>query len=230
MKVLKYLTIAFALTLGLASCNDDEGYSLDKYWLSIATVNDLEEGDNSYYLTLDDGTNLHIAAPINPYKPKTKRVFANYTILGELEGDYQYAVRLNGIQSILTKDVIYIDPANEVKQDSIGFDPIKVISMKEGGGYINIKFAYNTGGVNSHMVNLVSDKEDLSAGGSDVIKLQFRHNQNGDPEKYPADGWVCFDLAPYKAAATGNEITFEISSVDFDGSTVTKTIKYKIGA
>lgn len=226
MKVLKYLPIVFALTLGLISCNDDEGYSLDKFWISMATVNDLDEEGNGYYLTLDDGTNLHIAAPLNPYKPKTKRIFANYTILGELTGDYQYAIRLNGVQSILTKDIIFVEPEDELAQDSIANDPIKVISMKEGGGYLNIKFAYNAGGVYAHMVNLVSDQEDLGVG-SDVVKLQFRHNQKNDPERYPAEGWVCFDLAPYKEGATGNEVTFEISSVDFGGSTVTKTIKYK---
>lgn len=219
--------LVFALTLGLASCNDDEGYSLDKYWVSIATVNDVEGNGDNFYLTLDDGTNLHIAAPLNPYKPKTKRIFANYTILGELEGDYKYAVRLNGIQSILTKDVIYIAPNDTHKQDSIGDNKIKVISMKEGGGYLNIKFGYNAGGEKPHLINLVSDQQDLSAG-SDLVKLQFRHNQNGDPERYPAEGWVCFDLAPYKNAATGDEITFEISSLDFNGDTVTKTIKYKI--
>lgn len=226
MKVLKYLTFVLTITLGLASCSDDEGYSLDKYWVSIATVNDLGGEGNGYYLTLDDGTNLQIAAPLNPYKPKTKRVFADYTILGELTGDYQYAIRLNKVQSILTKDVIFADPANEQVQDSIANDPIKVISMKEGGGFLNIKFAYNGGGVYAHMVNLVSEQEDLGVN-SDVVKLQFRHNQKNDPERYPIEGWVCFDLAPYKEAATGNEVTLEISSVDLEGSTITKTIKYK---
>ena len=185
MKRFKYLALIFVFTLGLVSCDDNDGYSLDKQWLSMATVNDLGGDAGSYYLTLDDGTKLHIAAPLNPYKPKTKRVWANYTLLGELDGDYDYAVKLNGIQSILTKDPIYIDPDDQEKQDSIGSDPVKVISMKEGGGYLNVKFGYNAGGDKSHFISLVSAEPDLGTG-QDVIKLEFRHNQNGDPERYPA--------------------------------------------
>lgn len=224
MRIFRYVILFLALAFVVASCNDDDDYSLDKYWLDMATVNDLTEDEAGFYLTLDDGTNLFIASPLNVYKPKTKRVFANYTILGDLDGDYDYAIRLNGIQGVLTKDIIYINPTDDHKQDSIGKDPIKILSMKEGGGYLNVKFEYNGGGEKSHFISVVSDDEDLSVGDA-VVKLELRHNQNGDPQRYPASSWACFDLKPYQI--DGKETTFEISALDFDGTTVTKTIKYK---
>ncbi len=223
IKLFSLLVLSSILTLGFISCNDDD-YSMDKYWRSFATVNKID--DNTYDFTLDNGDRLWVAAPIGlNLKPKYKRAIIDYTILSDKQGEYDHYIKLNGFYDVLTKDVIYIAPDNQVKQDSIGNSPIEIVSIDEGGGYLNINFKYNAGGVNAHLVNLVSASPDLSKN-DDVVALEFRHNQNNDPERYPVVGYVCFDLSPYKIEGR-NSVKFEISVKGFDGALHKYNIEYK---
>lgn len=223
VKLFSALFFCSVLSLVFASC-DDDGYSLDKYWESMVTVNKI--GDNTYDFTLDDGKKLWIAAPVGlNLKPKYDRAIINYTILSDEFEGYDHAVKLNGIYDVLTKGVIYISPDNKAEQDSIGYDPIKVHGIWEGGDYLNIFFGINTGGTISHMLNLVSAEPDKSVN-EDIVKLEFRHNKMTDPELYPANGYVSFSLAPYKIAGR-EKITIEINWTDYSGDKKTKTIEYK---
>lgn len=219
--------LGFVLTAGFSSCSDDDGYSLDKYWVSMVTVNKV--GENTYDFTLDNGKKLWIAAPVGlNLKPKYNRAIINYTILSDQYQGYDHAIRLNGYSDVLTKGVIYIPSEDQAKQDSIGHNPIKVHSAWASGGYLNIYFGYNNGGTTAHMLNLVSAQPDLSVSG-DVVKLEFRHNQRQDPEHYPVSGYVSFNLEPYLIEGR-DKVTFEITWVDFGGQTKTNTIEYKYGA
>lgn len=211
------------ITMGFTSCLDDDDYSLDKYWVSMATVNKVSEG--VYDFTLDDGSRLWIAAPVGlNLKPKYDRAIIDYTILSDKQGDYDHYIRLNSFYSILTKKPVYIPEDNEEKQDSIGFDPIKIHSIWTGGGYLNISFEYKAGGSNSHMLNLVSSAPDLSVG-DDFVKLEFRHNNNGSPANYPVDGYVCFDLSPYMTEGR-DKVIFEVSAKNYDGETKIYKVEY----
>ncbi|MFT4222762.1 NigD-like protein [Dysgonomonas sp.] len=218
-----FLMISSLLALGFVSCADD-GYSLDKYWRSIATINKI--GDNTYDFTLDNGEKLWIAAPVGlNLNPKNKRAIINYTILSDTQNGYDHYVRLNGLSEVLTKDIIYIAPDDEIKQDSIGRNPVKVYSVWEGGDYLNIFFGFNIGGVESHMINLVSSEPNISKD-EDIVKLEFRHNQKSDPEHYPSKSYVSFSLAPYKVAGR-DEVMIELIWKDFSGETKTYKIEYK---
>jgi len=226
IKLFSLLLFLSVLGLGVTSCNDDEGYSLDKYWEDIVTVNKI--GENTYDFTMDDGTKLWVAAPAGlNLKPKYDRAIINYTILSDKEGIYDHYVRLNGFYDVLTKKPVYIAEGDKVKQDSIGHDPIKVHAIWDGGDYLNIYFGFNVSGSEAHMLNLVSDQENLSIN-DDVVKLEFRHNRKNVniPDKYTTNGYVSFNLEPYKIEGR-NKVTFEISWKDFGGKTESKTIEYK---
>lgn len=225
MKLFSALILSSVLTLGFSSCLDDDGYSLGNYWEDIVTVKKID--DNTYSFVRDNGDKLWVAAPVGlNLKPKYDRAIINYTILSDAKDGYDHYIRLNDYYDVLTKGVIYIAPDDQVKQDSIGYDPIKVYSVWEGGGYLNINFGYNTGEKEPHMINMVSAEPDLSVD-KDVVKLEFRHNINGDePSRYPVKGYVSFDLTPYKIAGR-DKVTFEITSKDFGGETKTFKIEYK---
>lgn len=218
------MSMSALLVLGFTSCGDDEGYSLDKYWRSIATINKI--GDNTYDFTLDSGEKLWVAAPVGlNIDPRNKRAIINYTILSDAQNGYDHYIKLNGLSEVLTKDIIYIAPDDKIKQDSIGHSPVKVFSVWEGGGYLNISFGFNVGGVESHMINLVSAEPDFLKD-EDVVKLEFRHNQKNDTEHYPSKSYVSFDLSPYKVE--GREgVTIELIWKDFNGETKTYKIEYK---
>jgi len=223
IKLFTILILFSVLVLGFASCNDD-GYSLDKYWRSVVTVNKI--GDNTYDFTLDNGKKLWVAAPVGlNLNPKYDRAIINYTILSDKQGEYDHYIKLNAFTNVLTKDVIYVASGDQVKQDSIGCDPVKIHSVWEGGGYLNIYFGFNSDGVSDHMLNLVSAEPDLSKE-DDVVKLEFRHNKSDDQERYPTTGYVSFDLSPYKINGR-SKVTFVLVWKDFDGETKTYEIEYK---
>lgn len=217
------LTIAW----GLISC-DSDGYSLDDMYVSIATVETSENGLGRVF-TLDGGTTLYAAASATNYKPKNERVLINYTILGDNYSGYDHAIKLNYyMQDILTKPIIYIPQDDQEKQDSIGYNQIKVETIVARAGFITIECGYNMGGKDAHMLNLVALSEAREQKGDEPIKLQFRHNI-GDDEELFGSGlmFVCFKLDDYIAANEGrNDITFEISYEDYSGETQTKSLKY----
>ena len=106
MKKRRLLKLVFCVAFAFLLACDDDGYSLDKAWYSIATVNPLS--DNAYSLTLDNGTTLWPAATDIPwYEPKTKRrVQVIYTILSDNFQGYSHAVKILDIQNILTKEIV----------------------------------------------------------------------------------------------------------------------------
>lgn len=223
-KYLKHFLVLAVLfvVVGFSSCSDlDEDFA---DWAFIVTVNEIEKG--KYDFTLDNGERVWAASPENiNLKPKYDRAIIFYSLLDEKKEGYDQVVKLYRFYDVLTKGPIYIPSDDKVKQDSIGNDYIKVHSMWEGGDYLNISFGYNAAGEEAHMVNLVSEESDMGVG-KDKVKLQFRHNKNGDHERYPAEGYVSFDLSPYKLEGR-SKVDLEISWIDFGGQEKTKTIEYE---
>lgn len=187
----KYLTLILLPAVLLISCNDDDGYSLDKFWVSIATVEN-PDNDPFFYLQLDDENKLKIAATnYYNYRPGTgQRIIANYTILNDKPSGsfYQHDVKLNDAYNILTKDIFNITPET---QDSIGNDAIGIKDMWIGNNYLNIQFYY--GGYNKiHFINLI--KDDSKDYNDNKTHLEFRHNAYNDEERYRHSGIVSFNL------------------------------------
>lgn len=188
----KYVLIFLALPfLALTSCNDNDGYSLNKFWIGMATVENTANS-NAFFLRSDNNNLLWVGATGIPgYRPRTgQRVIANYTILSDGNGNYQHDVRLNNAYNVLTKEIFNVTPAT---QDSIGNDPIGINDMWIGGNYLNVEFFY--GGQNRrHFINLVSDASKAYNDGR--IHLEFRHNAYDDPATYRFNGIASFHLAP----------------------------------
>lgn len=218
------------LTYSLSSCSDDDGYSLNDLYGSLVTVHADTDGYAESF-TLDNGETMFVAATSTAYKPKNERAVISYTILGEKYSGYDYAIKLNGyFEDVLTKPIVYIPEDDDVLQDSIGHDKIKVYSIWAREGYINIRFGYNMAGKDQHMLNLVALDENKVQQGAEPIKLQFRHNKHNDREDYASGNMhVSFKLNEYIAANAGSkELTFEVSWVEYDGVEKTEVLKYSL--
>lgn len=216
------------LVLGISSCsdNDNEGYQFTR---KLATVLVDEKGYAESFV-LDNGKTLVVTSPASlHYKPAYERMIIDYDILDKDVAGYDNSIHLYRGYDVLTKPVIYIPEDNIELQDSIGYDKIKVFSVWASSDYINIGFGYNTSGTGyTHMLNLVSDTEDLVQNGDEPIRLQFRHNAHKDPELYGSgEMYVCFKLDDYIKENEGkrDELTFEISWEEYSGSTKTETVK-----
>lgn len=225
MKILKYifaLFISASVILAFTSCNDD-GYSLDDFTVALATVNSVGAESDGYFLTLDDGTTLWPAASNGVYVPEVgERVIVNYTVLSDKQGQYDHFVKINGMQEILTKDVVDLTAENK---DEIGNDPIKILDLWTGDNFLNIHFRINIGGSKTHTINLVRNKLNV-ADGDEAIELEFRHNKNGDEEKYRLNNYAAFNLRSLQVAGR-DSIKLIIKVQDYDNEVKTYPVTYK---
>jgi hypothetical protein len=180
------------IVFALNSCNDDDkGYSLGDLYGSIATVRPLSEDSGSYSLTLDDGTSLWPAANYVPwYKPKeNQRVIVYYTLLSEKFQQFDYAVLLRNIGEVLTKYPAE-NLGKEANDEKYGTDPVKIVDMWIGDGYLNIKFGFNYGGAAKHFINLIQ-REDTDT----PYSFEFRHHAYNDASYTVKQGLVAFNLS-----------------------------------
>ena len=237
MKTTKFLLMSLCAALimsGAVSCSkDDSGYSLGRVWRSVVTVDPIGKG-GTYSLTLDDGTRLWPAGTEIPfYRPTTRhRALAYYTILSDTFQGYDHAILMRGIRDILTKPFIESDMLSTSKtSDDFGSDPISVIDIWYGDGYINVHFGANHGGTKRHLVNLVQ----VSQSGIPPYVFEFRHNAFGDPPRYGRRAFVAFDMAKLKFPA-GSDSTVTVRVKTFGGEkrykivcrrSVDKTIPYE---
>jgi len=220
MKKKIFMKTAFCIALAaclLNACDESEGYSLGDAWYSVATVNPLSE--DIYSLTLDDGTTLWPAATDVPwYKPiHRQRALAVYTLLSDEFQGYDHAVKVLDIQNILTKTIA--KDLGEENDAEYGNDPVEILNMWIGDGYLNVEFSFGNGGTGIvHYINLLrTDSVDSP------YAFEFRHNAYGDATAYAQKGIVAFDLAEILSGiAEEVELTVKINT--FNGELVKKIL------
>ena len=208
-RINKYLLVLLASIPFFVGCANDDGYSLDKFWVEVASV--VPTGDGAYYIKLDDGTKLWPASSVAGVPTTYTRAQVNYTILSDSVGDYDHYVKVNYLSSILTKDILKLTPE---QADSLGDDKIKILELWEGDDFLNIHFGVNVG-VNGilHSINMVDNGLDSEG----YINLEFKHNANGDASSYGAKGLIAFNLRPYQKTGA-NDIKFKVKLNAFSGS------------
>lgn len=214
--------LSFILALlTIVSCNKKDDHSLGAFRINLATV--ITEGRNSYYLLLDNGKRLWPAASDIAYSPvNNRRVFVNYTTLSDKKNGYDHYIKVNDIWNILTKNTIELTPQNA---DSIGHDPVRINAVWVGGDYLNIDFMFNYGGIRPHAINLVENKLPLKTL-SDTIGLEFRHNAYNSRNKRLYEGFVCFNLKPFRRE-DADSVKLAIKVKDWKGNkTYNLTYKY----
>lgn len=225
-KIYKNLILLICSFLFLFSgCSDDDGYSLGKFVINLATVNPSENG-RDYYLTLDNGTTLWPASSNVYYKPEeNQRVWVNYTLLSDSISGFDHYVKINNIQNILTKNVIDMTSANE---QEIGNDPIIIESGWIGDNYLNIHFGYNIGREAKHTVNVIRNASTNISSNNDTIFLELRHNSNNDPGRYPTSYYGAFNLRRFQQN-TQKTVPIVIKAKDFDGQEKQYFLTYFVG-
>ncbi len=200
------------------SCNDDDGYSLDEFYLSYGTISG---SGLDFDIIRDDGAVLYIVASEITIDPREivdgERVYVNYTILDdEMDGEQlNYQVRLNDLTHIRLKDPVVTE-----QPDTLGIDPIDVSDMWFGSKYLNVNFnIYFQSGF--HTINLAVDQSNPRADQNNVY-LQLRHDAHGDPATYYGFGRISFDLSSLLPAGQPS-INIHLTYTDYDGETITDT-------
>lgn len=211
MKFWKYTLLMLTAMLslfGFSACQDDDDYSLDKFAIEIMTV--VPDG-STYYLRRDNGEKLWPFATNCPgYNSSKTRAQVNYTMLSDSIPGFSHGIKINWIENILTKN---ISPYRGAENDSIyGTDPVKIIAMNIGDGYLNIRFAANFGNTGvKHLISLIQDQEVNTP-----YALELRHQAYGDNALYAAEGLVAFDLSSLPDTG-GKTVDLVIKVNTFDG-------------
>jgi hypothetical protein len=222
MKTINWI-IALSLLVSVSvltqSCNDDDdGYSLDKYVVELGTIVGVP-GD--YMIVTDAGKRLFPSANDDKYfSISNKRVWVNYTILGE--GNRQgvdYFVKVNDFTNVLTKNIIKLTTTNA---DSIGNDGLIINDIWISNQYLNVRFTYEGSPYTTHYINLVKDANNPTLPNGTPV-FEIRHNKNGDTYKTPLlRGFASFELRSLETGESGS-LAFKIKSkgitttFDFDG-------------
>lgn len=190
-----YLMLALIVgSLSFQSClDDDDNYYAYDYLQPNALVTVKHNTDNTVYLQLDEQTTL---LPVNlttsPFGEKEVRALVNYTNVNEPSGDYNQAVHVNWIDSLLTKPIA--PNLGDTENDEVyGNDPVEMVAdwvTIAEDGYLTLRFrtVWNDPG-KKHFVNLISTNNP-----DDPYEVEFRHNAYGDTYGEWGDGLVAFRL------------------------------------
>ena len=215
MKRLLKFSVVGLLAISLFSCdlNDDDGYSLGKYWVGFGIIS---TDGSDYTIKMDDGSELF---PVDGYyhwdsEDDSTRVLVNFTILDDKvinDTKEEYYVRVNSVRDILFKDVLDITPAIE---DSIGNDPIHVDDVWTTNNMLTFQLQYYGNGL-VHYVNLVKQPGEITSA-DEPIQLELRHNNKDDTPNYQMSAFVTFDLSSMQIAGQ-DSVTFKVSGKDFEG-------------
>ncbi len=177
---------------GLQSCldDDDDNYYYLMYPNALVTVKPVSS--DAFYMQLDESTTLkptNMAA--SPFGEKEVRALVNYSEVDEESGEYDKAVHINWIDSLLTKPMA----ANlgEENDAHYGTDPVEIVNdwvTIAEDGYLTLRFrTVFENQSQKHFVNLISTQNP-----DDPYEVEFRHNAYGDTSGRYGDGLVAFRL------------------------------------
>ncbi|MGL5938474.1 MAG: NigD-like protein [Phocaeicola sp.] len=193
-KIKKSLLLLLGLVLGVTfqSCGDKDGYSIGDFAVDWATVH--AKGIYNYSFTGDDWGTMWPSASSVIYSPiDNQRVSVLFNPLYKNYEGYDYAIKVEGIHPILTKEVEELTPDNDKEY---GNDPVNILKsdMWVGGGYLNVIFKQNRPAYKKHRVSLVKNAAEPLIDDEGFLHVEYRYNTYNDVTGDWGWGTVSFSL------------------------------------
>ncbi|WP_300726091.1 NigD-like C-terminal domain-containing protein [uncultured Bacteroides sp.] len=198
MKIVNFLSCSIGLLLCgavFSSCLDDDN-DWETFYPTLATVN--SDSDPLSLVSDSYGTLI----PKNPGYIKTmnadstgQRVLAGVQFLeedAENKRENSKQVQIVNLTKILTKKAN--DLRVEGTEDVFGNDPIQIVAATISNYHLNIQ--YTLWGSNSniaHRISLVLDENSI-VDEEGLLRVEFRHNAEGDRQEQPFWGMVSYTL------------------------------------
>lgn len=160
------LLLCLALSPVFQSCDDGDGYSIGDFTPPLwATV---RVGGGAFYLDCDVwGTLWPVNTDMGWYTPVDgQRVITYFNPLWDNYEGYDHAVKILGIQNVLTKQVETLTPETD---EEFGNDSVTIYQgdISISGGYMNIIFLQNLPAKEKHRISLVRPQDDAELYGED---------------------------------------------------------------
>ena len=207
------------------ACDDDDDDFV--YYTDMATVKDMNGqwillGDECGELVPDNTALLKA----NDADKDGQRIIAAFDY-DDKENRNNKKIELYDIYRVLTKDFYQLPENDEHKADSIGNDPIAISRILTSPEHINIQFVINGDNSNiKHFINLISVGENPEPDASGVLKVELRHNNEGDHPRMRQWGWAAFTLKSIPGYTEGK--TKKLSIKVYEGNGTEKTILYDL--
>ena len=195
MRTLRFFLLSvgiISIIMIFQSCLDDDDNNWEiVYPNALVTVKPID--GSSFYLQLDDSTTL---LPTNmqssPFGNKEVRALLNFSEVDKPGGEYDKAIYINWIDSILTKSIA---PDLGLDNDSVyGTDPVEIVNdwvTIAEDGFLTLRFRTIYGNYSqAHYVNLLASTDP-----DNPYEVEFRHNAYGDVYGAEKDGLVAFNLS-----------------------------------
>ncbi len=198
---------------------------------ALVTVKPIADKNNAFFMQLDDSTAIW---PVNlrqsPFGNKEVRALINFRKPTEeeisksgLEGNKEYFVFVNWIDSILTKPMLESMGSAEENLRKYGSDPLEVVddwvTLVEDG-YLTLRLRTRWGGNTKHVVNLVH-RQDVNT----PYYFTLYQDAKGDTRGQMGDALVAFKLADHVIPRQNyHEETLTLEWLSYSG---TKTAQFK---
>ncbi len=240
MKKFVLLTLLGLIFIVTGCLEEEEGYSLDRYWVGFGMIEQVSSDPVEYRIVMDNG-DLLVPVASGYYRPwyyvgtndpesrlKTgDRILLNYTVIGDDSTDEgeisEYYIKVNSVKKVLLKGILDITEEN---QDSIGNDPIIVKEAWVTDNLLNLEIKY-WGRYEVHYINLVKQPGELTAA-DQPIELELRHNANGDLEDLPFVSYVSFNLDTLQIQGL-DSVQFRVTATDYEGEVFEYEDTYNYG-
>lgn len=211
-KIATSLFVALTIALGgiFHSCSDNDGFSVGDIAMDWATVN--ATSAHSYSLIGDTWGTMWPSASSVIYTPVDgERVMTVFNPLYKDYEGYDYAIKVEGIQRILTKQVEELTPENDAEY---GNDPVNILEgdMWISGGYLNVIFNQNLPAKVKHRVSLVKNAIEPLVDEEGYLQVEYRYNTYEDVTGYWGRGAVSFNLKSLQITSEVKGLKVKINS------------------
>ena len=208
----------------LASCEEEE-YYYPSVKLEFVTVKAGNDG-KIQLLIPDKGKQLQVSQDLTNSSITAngfKRVLSNYETLITPGGE-DASVKIYSLQSVLQLEPRLLD--DPTFGGVMKNDPVDVMSIWIGGGYLNMILNLKVNGGKQHKLGAVEEKERSSVMNPAVneVTLSLYHNANGDEEYYNRRAFVSIPLSKYDLDQT-IRVEFKYHTYNKKGEVV-EAVKY----
>ncbi len=174
---------------------------------AIVTVRKSASGKT--YFQLDEKTTLEPLGWKNPFKSQT-RALVSYSETSEESKEFTKAVRVNQIDSVLTKDAIVM----KTSEFEVNNDPVEIVTdwlTVCEDGYLTLHFATMWG------ADRIPHKVILGVDPEKPYELYFKHDKNGDYGTSWSEGLVAFKIDGLLPDTKGEEVNITLKWKSFSG-------------
>ena len=206
----------------MASCEEEE-YYYPSVKLEFVTVKAGSDGKIKILIP-DKEEQLQVSQDLtnSSISPNSfRRVLSNYERLLASDGK-SVSAKIYSLQNILLLEPKLLDDVSF--GGVMKADPVDVISIWTGGGYLNLILNLKVKGGKQHVLGIVEEEDTGMSIAKEMITLSLYHNANGDEEYYNRRAFISVPLSKYdfdKAI----KVEFKYHTYDKKGQ-IQESVKY----